>query len=231
MDVQGRKMCEGKKIEYWWEEIMRPKSITSSFSWTDPGWREAELPQLGNTSDSHKHCFPSSRFGKKCFFYQVQESEWVLPAPHYHCSSSMGKLRQQHIITGSIQANTPPARGHRSHNPTEIIRGCVCRMAIGVRGCICFPQPSRRMLIRVQGFSTDNRRLLFLIFEGLNYKKPKEWIQKPDKQQVSKSQAVPPKCFQIKVLKFSDLQNMDRLFNLHFYSGATKHFELKIENI
>lgn len=134
-------MCESKKIEDWWEEIMRPKSITSSFSWTDLGWEEPEsrTATVGKRKSFPQTLFSFSRFGKKCFFYQVQEAEWVLPAPHHRCSPSMGKFCQQHIIIGFIQANIPPARGHRSHNPTEIIWGCVRTWPLAWGGVFAFP--------------------------------------------------------------------------------------------
>lgn len=162
--------------------------ITSSFSWTSLGWREAE--SRTGTAGKHKW-FPQTLFfffqiWQKNLFYQVQEPEWLLPAPQHRCSPSVGKFCQQHIIIGFIQPNyhrvysgkfSTSKRSQKSQSHRNDRRLCPY-MAIGMRGWICFPQPSRRMLIRVQGFSRDNRRLLFLFSKGFNYTKPKEWFNK-----------------------------------------------------
>lgn len=137
--VKARKLRTDEKRQ--WHQSLSPPA-SAALTWAEEK-QKAELPQLGNRSDSHKHCFSSSRFGKKFFFYQVQESEWVLPAAHPPCSPSMGKFCQQHIIIGFIQANTPPARGHRSHNPTEIIRGCVHTWPLAWEGVFAFLRQAR----------------------------------------------------------------------------------------
>lgn len=72
MDFQGRKLCEGKKIEDWWEEILKPKSITSSLSWTDLGWRKAE----SRTAIAGKHkWFPQTLF----LLFQIWLKRLLLP--------------------------------------------------------------------------------------------------------------------------------------------------------
>lgn len=168
--------------------------ITSSFSWTDLGWREAE----SRTATVGKHkWFPQTLF----FFFQI----WQKMASFTKCKS-FNDCSLLHSIT------TPPvwvssASSTLSQNlfrqilhqqevtevtiPENDMRLCPY-MATGMRGWICFPQLSQRMLIWVQGFSRDNGRLLFLFSKGLNYTKPKEWF---NRQQVSKSQAMPQKCF------------------------------------
>lgn len=99
--------------------------------------------------------------------FQLNKRAIIVSASHHRCSQYGEGQPTACCIIYSCKHST--ARGHKSHDPAEILRLCLY-MGTGMRGCICFPQKSQRMLIRAQGFSRDSRKiaLFYFIFISLS---------------------------------------------------------------